>query len=107
MRYVRSILTATALVTAAGALGACSEPSYPPGYAYRSGGYAPTGYYYAASPAPAQGTYQNGVYYPPATAYSNPNPYSTSDNYYRSRGDYYRNYQGIHGGPERTDGVRY
>ena len=63
MQFIRPILTATLL---ASAVGACaSESSYPPGYAYRSGAYAPNGYYYAASPAQSQGTYQNGVYYPP------------------------------------------
>ena len=101
MRHVRSIVTAALLV---GAVAGCSsEPSHPR-YAYQSG-YAPNGYY-ATTPAPSQGYYANGVYYPPATAYSNPSPYATADNYYASRQDYNRNYQGIHGGPERTDGQR-
>ena len=100
MRYIRSIATATLF---ASAVAACSsEPTYS---RYQTSA-APNGYYYANSPA-RQGYYANGVYYPPATAYPNPNPYATSDNYYASRSDYYRNYQGIHGGPERTDGVRY
>lgn len=103
MRYVRSIFTATLL---ASTVGACSsEPTYSRNPAYQASA-APNGYYYANSPA-RQGYYANGVYYPPATAYANPNPYATADNYYGSRSDYLRNYQGIHGGPERTDGARY
>ena len=101
MRYVRSI--ATAALLAGVAAGCSSEPTYSRNPAYQVSA-APNGYY-ANSPA-RQGYYANGVYYPPATAYSNPNPYATSDNYYASRSDYLRNYQGIHGGPERTDGVR-
>jgi hypothetical protein len=106
MRY--ALFAATAAVLASAVAGCASESTYSRDYAYRSG-YTPTGYYYAnnAYPARAPGYYANGVYYPPSTAYPNPAPYSTSDNYYSSRGDYYRNYQGIHGGPERTDGVRY
>ncbi|MDI1286965.1 MAG: hypothetical protein PSV46_21455 [Reyranella sp.] len=108
MRYVRSIVVATVL-TGAGA--ACSSEPYSGNQAYRSGPYNQSGYYYANAPRPApartEGYYANGVYYPPSTAYPNPAPYATSDNYYASRADYYRNYQGIHGGPERTDGVRY
>ena len=87
-------------------MAACSSEPAQPRYAYQSGAYAPNGYYYANTPA-QQGYYSNGVYYPPATAYSNPSPYATADNYYASRQDYNRNYQGIHGGPERTDGARY
>ena len=64
-------------------------------YAYTAP--APTTYYHTSD----RGYYANGVYHPPGAAYN----YGTSgDNYYASRSDYYRNYQGIHGGPERTDG---
>ena len=101
MRYIHSMVTAAVL---AGSVAACSsEPNYSR-YPYQASAYPSNGYY---TNAPArQGYYSNGVYYPPATAYSNPNPYATSDNYYASRSDYLRNYQGIHGGPERTDGAR-
>ncbi len=103
MRYIRSTVAAALLVSSTAACS--SEPSYSR-YPYQASAYPGNGYYYANSPA-RQGYYSNGVYYPPATAYSNPNPYATSDNYYASRSDYLRNYQGIHGGPERTDGARY
>ena len=77
-------------------------------YAYRSdAGFRPGTTYYAYS-TPARtyhsydrGYYANGVYHPPATAWNYGTP---GDNYYSSRSDYYRSYQGIHGGPERTDG---
>ena len=95
MRYVHFAVTAAVLT---GAVAACSSEPSSRNYGYQSGAYYP---------ARTPGYYANGVYYPPSTAYPNPAPYSTSDNYYASRADYNRNYQGIHGGPERTDGVRY
>ena len=114
MRFVGPTLAAVLL--ASGVAGCASYTDRT--YAYRSdAGYVPATTYYAYSTpttyayttTPARtyyytsdrGYYANGVYHPPATAYN----YGTSgDNYYASRGDYYRNYQGIHGGPERTDG---
>jgi hypothetical protein len=49
------------------------------------------------------------AYYPAGTTYSSTPTYYAYDppnyqrsNVYSSRWDYYRNYQGIHGGPERT-----
>ncbi len=100
MSHVRSIIAAAVLV---GAVAGCAsqDPYYPRSQAYRSDTYNSNGYAYVSESA-ANGYYQNGNYYPPATAYPNPNPYSTSNNYYSSRADYYRNYQGIHGGPERN-----
>jgi len=40
--------------------------------------------------------------YPSATYYSYDQPSYQKSNVYSSRWDYYRNYQGIHDGPERT-----
>ena len=40
--------------------------------------------------------------YPVATYYSYDAPSYQKSNVYASRWDYYRNYQGIHNGPERT-----
>ncbi len=101
MRYVRPVVAALLLASTSAA---CSYTETTPRYqAYRSDASYPSGYYYAAAPAPqSSGYYSGGNYYPPATAYPNPNPYATSDNYYASKWDYYRNYQGIHGGPERN-----
>ena len=45
-------------------------------------------------------TYYNT--YPAATYYSYDRPSYQKSNVYSSRWDYYRNYQGIHDGPERT-----
>jgi len=103
MRFIGTIATATVL--AAAVAGCTNDTYYPRTYAYRSGyTYYPTTYY-ATAPAPryyaySDGTYSGGRYYPPPAAW---NYGTSSDNYYASRWDYYRNYQGIHGGPERTD----
>ena len=101
MRNLGYIVVAVAFV---GTLPGCAQYQERT-YAYQSDAYYPNGYYYAAAPAPryySTGYYSGGNYYPPSTAYSNPNAYATSDNYYASKWDYYRNYQGIHGGPERN-----
>ena len=66
------------------------------------------GYYAPRSQAtyyPGSTTYYStptgtAVYTTPASTYDPPN-YQKS-NVYASRWDYYRNYQGIHNGPERT-----
>jgi hypothetical protein len=58
--------------------------------------------------APATTTYYSTpsgttVYSTPATTYYTPDaPSFQKSNVYSSRADYYRNYQGIHDGPERT-----
>jgi hypothetical protein len=83
-----------------------AEPAYPARTTYYYTA-TPTTYYYTSTPARTYaytsdgGYYANGVYHPPRSAW---NYGTSSDNYYASRWDYYRNYQGIHGGPERTDG---
>lgn len=49
--------------------------------------------------APAATTYYS---YPAATYYTYDAPSYQKSNVYSSRWDYYRNYKGIHDGPERT-----
>lgn len=68
-----------------------------PAYGYTYYSTTPRTYAYTSD----GGYYANGVYHPPAVAHTTG---TSGDNYYRSRSDYYRNYNGIHGGPERTDG---
>ena len=68
-----------------------------PAYGYTYYSTTPRAYAYTTD----GGYYADGVYYPPAAAHTTG---TSGDNYYRSRSDYYRNYNGIHGGPERTDG---
>jgi hypothetical protein len=90
MRPLRSLAI---LAAAAAALAGCS--AYDGYYAPNAQAtYSPARTAYYGTPAPV-------VAYPaPAYAYDPPN-YQRS-NVYASRWDYYRNYQGIHGGPERT-----
>lgn len=100
MRPISSIVAIAAL---AGAVAGCAQESYYAPYGSSQAAYYPaqtTAYYpartYYSAPAP--------VYYSaPAPAYYNPDPpnYQKS-NVYSSRWDYYRNYKGIHNGPERT-----
>ena len=88
MRYVNYIV---AIATLAGTLAGCADPYYPrygysqdpyyPRYGYSQAYYYPSGYTYYAP------NYTYAYSYPPSYAY-------------RSRGDYYRNYNGIHAGPE-------
>ena len=88
MRYVRNIALAAAL---AGAVAGCTDPYYPrsgysqasyypSGYSYPTGYYAPSGYSYYS-------------YSPPGYGYRS----NAGDNGYA-----YRNYNGIHPGPEQT-----
>lgn len=88
MRQVGILLAAIVL---AATVGACADPYYgyrTRTYAYTSDYYYPNYYsprpvYYSAAPAP--------VYY------GSPYSYGTyGTNYYGSRSDYYRNYNGIH-----------
>jgi hypothetical protein len=74
MRMISGLLAAA---ICAGILAGCADPYYPR-YGY-SQGYNSPGYGYSAPPA-----------------YS----YPQSQYVYQSRGDYYRNYKGIHPGPE-------
>ena len=73
MRMIGGVLAAVVL---AGILGGCADPYYPR-----------TGYSQA---------YYSGYGYSAPPTYSNSQP----EYAYRSRGDYYRNYNGIHPVPE-------
>lgn len=81
MRSVRSIV---AIVALAGAVAGCAQETYYPRYGYSQATYHP-----------ATATHYSN---PPSSSYPN----YTRSNVYASRWDYYRNYQGIHDGPERT-----
>lgn len=95
MTYVRSLVVAAAL---AGAVAGCGDPYYP-NYGYSQATYYPSAYSYPSGYyAPSSYTY-----YPSTYSYSSYPPgyygYRTSswDNGYA-----YRNYNGIHPGPERN-----
>jgi hypothetical protein len=93
MKPVSSIVIFAAL---AGSVAACSvqERTYYPRQQYA---YAPaTTAYYSAPGATVVATTPAPVYY----SYDQPN--FQKSNVYSSRWDYYRNYKGIHDGPERT-----
>jgi len=77
MRTLTYIVGAAALAVA---LAGCGDPYYPR-YGYSQPYYSSSGYGYARSE----------YAYVPA-----------SNSSYSSRGDYYRNYNGIHAAPERT-----
>jgi len=79
MRYVSRIVAALAV---GGALAGCAD-SYYPRYGYSQGYYQPPSYSYPAS----YSHYPSGYYR--STAYD-------------TRSNYYRNYSGIHPGPEQT-----
>lgn len=94
---MKAIRTIVGLATLAAGVAACSvSDGY---YAPRSQAtYYParTTTYYST---PATTTY---VSYPATTYYQYDPPNVQKSNVYSSRWDYYRNYQGIHDGPERT-----
>jgi len=92
MKTIGSLIAVTVV---AGALGACASEGY---YAPRS-----QATYYPATTTTYYG--QGSTTYvtrPAATAYTYDQPSYQKSNVYSSRADYYRNYQGIHDGPERT-----
>jgi hypothetical protein len=94
---MRSVVYIVAAAALAGAVAGCADPYYPR-YGYSQGYYYPSSTRY----------YQQPTYYyqQPAYAYTYPTyTYQTAYAYppgygYRSTGDYYRNYNGIHPGPE-------
>jgi hypothetical protein len=93
MKPITSII---ALAGLAASVAACSvqERTYYPRQQYA---YAPaTTTYYSAPGATVVAATPAPVYY------SYDQPSFQKANVYSSQGDYYRNYQGIHGGPERT-----
>ena len=87
MRSLGSIVAAVAL---AGTAAGCAQPGY-----YYSG-YPQATYY------PAGTTYYShpATYSYPAYTYQTAYAYPQSSYGYHSVGDYYRNYKGIHPGPE-------
>jgi hypothetical protein len=94
---MNAIRSTVALATLAVGVAACSV---------NDGYYAPRSqatYYPARTTTyysyPATTTYYS---YPAATYYTYDPPSYQKSNVYSSRWDYYRNYQGIHNGPERT-----
>ncbi len=93
---MKPIRTTIVLATLAIGVGACSV---------NDGYYAPRS---QATYYPARTTYYSTpaattVYSTPATTYYAVDPPSyQKSNVYSSRWDYYRNYKGIHDGPERT-----
>jgi hypothetical protein len=91
MRYVSNLVTAAAL---AGTVAGCQDPHYSRyGYAqdpsYPRYGYSQASYY--------PSSYSQAYYYPSGYTYYPPPSYG-----YGSHWDYYRNYNGIHPGPEGT-----
>jgi hypothetical protein len=87
MKALSCIVAATAL---AGSASGCAYDYYSyPRYGYSQGYYYPSTYSYY----PAGYTYYSTPYYYPRS-------YA-----YRSNWDYYRNYQGIHSGPELSMAV--
>jgi hypothetical protein len=91
---MNAIRLTVALATLAVGVAACSvNDGY---YAPRSQAYPARTTVYSTPTA----TYYSS--YPSATYYSYDQPSYQKSNVYSSRADYYRNYQGIHDGPERT-----
>ena len=93
---MNAIRSTVALATLAAGVAACSV---------NDGYYAPRS---QATYYPARATYYStptATYYstyPAATYYSYDAPSYQKSNVYSSQWDYYRNYKGIHDGPERT-----
>jgi hypothetical protein len=93
---MNAIRSTVALAAVAASVAACAvhERTYYPRQQYA---YAPaTTTYYSAPAATVVATSPAPVYY------SYDRPSFQKSNVYSSRWDYYRNYKGIHDGPERT-----
>ena len=92
---MKPIVSIIALAGLAASVAACSvqERTYYPRQAYAPA----TTTYYSTPAGPAVTTTTTAPVY-----YSAEQPSFQKANVYSSQGDYYRNYQGIHGGPERT-----
>lgn len=92
MKAISSII---ALAGLAASVAACSvqERTYYPRQAYAP---ATTTYYSTPAGTTVATTTTAPAYYSPEA------PSFQKANVYSSQADYYRNYQGIHGGPERT-----
>lgn len=91
---MKPIISIIALAGLAASVAACSvqERTYYPRQAYAP---ATTTYYSTPAGTAVTTTTTAPAYYAEAPSFQKANVYS-------SRADYYRNYQGIHGGPERT-----
>jgi hypothetical protein len=93
MKPVSSIVVLAALAASVAACSVQGRTYYPrQQYAYAPG----TTTYYSAPGATVVATTPAPAYY------SYDQPSFQKSNVYSSRWDYYRNYQGIHDGPERT-----
>jgi hypothetical protein len=91
MKPVKSIIVLGALAVGAAACSYQERTYYP-----RSQAYAPAATTYYSTPGSTAVVATTPTYY----NYDPPN--FQKSNVYSSRWDYYRNYKGIHGGPERT-----
>ena len=91
MRAIGCIAAATVL---AGTLAACADPYYNQRYGYSQA------YAYSYGPSVAVTTYYPAPAYttPAYTTYAYPASYTYADR--AATWDYYRNYKGIHPGPE-------
>lgn len=89
MTPIRSLVV---LLAATGAVAGCT--AYDSYYVPQQAAYYPARPVYYSQPA--------YVSYPATGYYAYDPPNYQKSNVYSSRWDYYRNYQGIHGGPERT-----
>jgi hypothetical protein len=83
---MRSISSIIALAALAGLVAGCAQEAYSPRYGYSQATYYPSSYSYPTS-------YYPSGYYPSSNSY--PTSYG-----YRSTAYEYRNYNGIHPGPE-------
>ena len=92
---MKSISSLAAIAVAAGAVGGCASEGYYAPRAQTTTYPASTTVYYGQGST----TY---VSRPATTYYTYDQPSYQKSNVYSSRADYYRNYQGIHDGPERT-----
>ena len=95
MKPVRTLLVLAVAATAV--VGCTAYDSYYVPQSQAAYYPAPTVYY--STPAYSTPAY---VSYPATAYYAYDPPNYQKSNVYSSRWDYYRNYQGIHGGPERT-----
>jgi hypothetical protein len=95
---MKSVICIVAAAALTGALGGCAADPYYPGYGYSQAAYYPSGYGYRTYNSYPSYSYPSYGYSYPSYGYSYPSSYYG----YNSTWDYYRNYNGIHPGPERT-----
>lgn len=97
MKALSCIVAAAGL---AGTVAGCADPYYY-SYSYPRYGYSQA-YYYPSTYSYYPSTYS---YYPSTYSYYSTPYYYPRSYAYSSRGDYYRNYRGIHSGPELSMAV--